>query len=326
MIKILFNGFRHGHINALYKKAAASDIIEISGCIEEDTDARIAAQYNLGISFSDKSYDEWLNTDIDAVAIGLAYGDRGEAIIKALRAGKHIISDKPICTTVEQLEEIKKLSEEKDLKIVCMLDLRYLSQTLKAKEILDSGELGEVRNIAFNGQHYIDYQNRPSWYFENGKHGGTINDLAIHGIDIVRMLTGLEFSKIDAARVWNSYAHKHPNFKDSAIFMARLENGAGVMADTSYSAPSQAFSLPTYWEFRFWCEKGLLSFNYADSKITVYKEGQVSPLIINCGISPSDYLDDFKIELTNGRKMTQNILRSTKTALMIQQTADGSEE
>lgn len=322
MIKLLFNGFRHGHVNTLYQKASDSDFIRIVGCIEENEVAKKAAESNLGAVFSDTSYDEWLKSDIDAVAIGLAYGDRGKAIIKALRAGKHIIADKPICTSLEELEEIERLSKEKNLKIICMLDLRYLPQTLKAKEILESDRLGEVKNISFNGQHFLDYAHRPSWYFEKGKHGGTVNDLAIHGIDLVRVLTGLEFSKIDAARVWNSYAYKNPDFKDSAIFMARLENGAGVLADTSYSAPVMAFPIPTYWEFRFWCQKGMLTFNYNDKKVTLYEEGTDRPIIFECEKEADGYLCELASEIKGGRRITESVIKSTKTALLIQQEAD----
>ena len=199
-MKILFYGFRHGHINALYRKVEASPLFEIAGCIEPNDAARAAAETNLGAQFSGKTYTEWLATDIDAVAIGCAYGERGRAVIEAMKAGKHVIADKPVCTSLDELNTIRALTEQNGTKLACMLDLRYLPQTLRAKEILESDLLGGVRNIAFNGQHCIDYARRPAWYFEPGMHGGTINDLAIHGIDLVRLLTGMEIVHIDAAR------------------------------------------------------------------------------------------------------------------------------
>lgn len=323
--KILFCGFRHGHIDALYRKVVASQAAEIAGCIEPDAAARAAAEQKLGAVFSDKSYADWLAEDIDAVAVGLAYGDRGEAIIRALEAGKHVIADKPVCTDLGQLERIAALTREKGLTLACMLDLRYLPQTLRAAELLRGGELGEVRNIAFNGQHCIDYAHRPSWYFAPGMHGGTINDLAIHGIDLVRMLTGMEITAVDAARTWNAYADRTPDFRDCAAFMARLENGAGLLADISYSAPTQVFTLPTYWEFRIWCARGMLSFNYVSPVVTVYAEGRPEPLRCD-GIPPAgDYLDEFldSIAGKGGQAVTEHVLSSTACALRIQQIADG---
>ena len=326
-MRILFYGFRHSHINSLYKKICDCEHTEIIACIETDDQAREKAEKILGASFSDKTYEEWLESDFEAVAIGAAYGDRGEAIIKALTAGKHVIADKPICTSIEQLDKIRKLSKEKNLKIACMLDLRYIPQSIKAKDIIISGCLGEVRNVSFNGQHYIDYANRPHWYFEDGMHGGTINDLAIHGVDLVRMITGLEFDRTYAARTWNAYAVKNENFKDCATFMASLENGAGVLADVSYSAPAQAFSMPSYWEFRFWCGKGMLQITYNDNHITLFKDGEPETLKIECDKTGENYLTEFIAEIeNNSRHMTENILRSTECALKIQEAADRETE
>jgi predicted dehydrogenase len=322
-MKLLFYGFRHGHVSAMYRAVCARSDIEIVGCIEPDAAARSKAERELGAVFSESSYEHWLSTDIDAVAIGCAYGDRGDAIIRALRAGKHIIADKPLCTSLTQLETISELCRRSCLKIACMLDLRYLPQTVAAKQLLSDGRLGQVRNVAFNGQHCIDYPNRPRWYFEEGKHGGTINDLAIHGIDLVRMLTGMEFAQTDAARVWNAYATRHPDFRDCATFMARLENGAGVLADVSYSAPAYAFSLPGYWEFRVWCDRGLVTFNYNDSFVTLYEADNPTPQKFTHTAPIPGYIDEFIAEINNNTcSVTENVLKSTETALLIQQQAD----
>lgn len=91
-------------------------------------------------------------------------------------------------------------------------------------------------------------------------HGGTINDIAIHGIDLLYHLAGLSVTQVDGVRTWNSYADREPDFKDSAVFMARLNDGIQLLADVSYCGPSQVFSMPTYWNFKFWCKKGMLTF------------------------------------------------------------------
>lgn len=320
---ILFNGFRHGHVHALYRKVIASEAAVVVGCIEQDDAARAAAEAALGATFSTKSYEEWLASDIDAVAIGGTYGSRGAAIIRALEAGKHVIADKPICTSLAELQRIRALATEKNLVVACMLDLRDLPQTETARQVLYSGRLGAVRNVSFNGQHCIDYAHRPRWYFEEGQHGGTINDLAIHGIDLVRRLTGQEFARVDAARTRNAYATEHPDFKDCATFMAQLTDGTQVLADVSYSAPSQVFSMPTYWEFRFWCELGLLTFHYTGSAVTLYEEGSPDPIRIEGKAPADDYLSAFLREIGSATgQLTAGVLASTEAALRIQAWAD----
>ena len=62
-MKLLFNGFRHGHINALYKLASASALVDIAGCIENDEPARKKAEERCvdsvrGLCYSEKKCAE----------------------------------------------------------------------------------------------------------------------------------------------------------------------------------------------------------------------------------------------------------------------------
>ncbi|MBO5721836.1 MAG: Gfo/Idh/MocA family oxidoreductase, partial [Lentisphaeria bacterium] len=96
-IKIAVAGFRHGHIFSLLSAVKRSDKFELAGCCEEDTATREKLSANLQIDWSD--YQKMLNElDCDAVAIGDYYGKRGAMAIAALKAGKHVIADKPLCT------------------------------------------------------------------------------------------------------------------------------------------------------------------------------------------------------------------------------------
>ncbi len=323
-MKVLFNGFRHGHIFALYNLAKKNKDIEIIACIERDEKARKEAEEILGIKFDDKSLDYWLQQDIDAVAVGSCYGQRGEVIIKSLSAGKHVISDKPICTNKKDLETISQIIQEKGLKLGCMLELRYLPSVLAVRDLIKSGKMGEICNISFTGQHGMDYHIRPSWYFEQGMHGGTINDLAIHGIDLINYLTGLNIKNINSARTWNSYAYKNPDFKDCAIFMAELDNKAGLLADVSYSSPRIPYTLPTYWNFKIWFKKGLVVFNLIDKYAYVYKEDCEQVEKITAEVS-EDYLDSFINEVKNGTDChTKSYLIATEKCLDLQYFADNN--
>lgn len=323
-MNILFYGFRHGHILGCYQQAKENPDVTILAAIEENDAARADAEKALGTVIEADGYDKWLEDPrVDAVAIGGAYGDRGQAVIKAMQHGKHIISDKPLCTNLAELEQIRALAAEKNLKVGCLLDLRKIPASATVKELLSSGRFGEVKNITFTGQHCLSYGTRPSWYFEPGKHGGTINDIAIHGIDLIPYLTGHKISKAYCARTWNSYAYKHPHFCDCATFMAETDNGAGILADVSYAAPSMVFTMPTYWNFEVWCEKGLITFCCANKEVTVYENGASAPEIIPGKPADTNMLDDFLAEITqNTNCFTESVLSATETALRLQRLAD----
>lgn len=319
-MKIAFAGFRHGHIWALYNSAVSNPEIEVVGCFEEDSSAREAAEQKIGKRFEFGSFDEILqNPRIDTVAIGDYYAKRGSLAIASLKAGKHVICDKPICTSLCELDEIERISREKGLQVSCMLDLRYIPHTAKAKEIIKSEILGKINIISFTGQHPLSYGSRPKWYFEEGKHGGTINDIAIHGIDLLRYLLGRDITEVEYAKTWNAFAEKEPSFKDCGQFIAKMGD-ITINADVSYSAPRYSI-LPTYWRFEFWGTEAMMSFCLAEKKIDIYgKEHKV----IELEDSSSEFLRDMLLEIKGEKTVLgrDDILKSQRQVLEIQKAAD----
>lgn len=321
-MRIAFAGFRHGHIVSLYQNAQAHSQTTILGCFEEDTATREATAQSIGADFCYADYTSLVSDPaVEVVAIGDYYAKRGSMVIEALKNGKHVICDKPLCTQLSELDEIERLAKEKNLQVCCMLDLRYMEQASKTKELVESGAIGEVKIATFTGQHGLSFESRPRWYFEDGKHGGTINDIAIHGLDLVRFITGKNLTRIDCAKTWNAYAVKAPNFKDCGQFMADME-GMAVTADVSYSAPRFNGILPTYWDFYFWGTEGMIHFNMAENKTCLYKDGTCETF--ECEFLGSKYLDDLPkmIQGLPALLNTKDILASQRQVLMIQQYAD----
>jgi predicted dehydrogenase len=317
-MKIAFAGFRHSHIFGLYKEAISDKRVTVLGSFEENDDARNDAKRLLNANFCYKKYQEILDDcRVDAVAIGDYYGKRGGMIIEALEHGKHIICDKPICTDISELREIERLCREKNLALVCMLDLRYMPQTECVRELISNGKIGKVINISFTGQHCLDYGVRPSWYFEEGCHGGTVNDIAVHGVDLVRYITGKNLTKPIAVAEKNAYAEREPNFKDCAHFIADMD-GVTLMADVSYSAPKCCEILPTYWDFTIFGLDGMIKFNYASPDILIYKSNVEK---IECAPRKIAHLDDLIFRMKNREESlskTLDMIESQRQTLKIQ--------
>ena len=320
-MNIAFAGFRHGHIYTLYDMAEKNDSTHILGCFEENDAAREAAKNTRELDFCYASYEEILaDKRVDAVAIGDYYGKRGKMVIDALKSGKHVIADKPICTSLCELSEIERLSKEKGLVVSCMLDMRYNKHIETVSDLLSKGTIGKLINISFTGQHCLDYGNRPSWYYEEGKHGGTINDIAIHGIDLIRMLTGKNLTKVNCAKVWNGFATKELQFCDCGQFMAEFED-ISVMADVSYAAPKCNVTLPTYWDFYFWGTEGMINFRNSDSAVHVYRSCAKD---VESALPVRNNLDDFIDEICGKSVVfgTAQTLQSQRQVLLIQKEAD----
>jgi predicted dehydrogenase len=214
--------------------------------------------------------------------------------------------------------------------VACQLGMPAGPAFVRLRELVAAGTIGEIHQIAFGGQHPLLWGSRAKWYFEPGKHGGTINDIAIHGIHMLPILTGLGYKTAVAARTWNAYAKDAPIFMDSAQFMLTLSNGCGVLADVSYAMPSAyGYKMPQYWRFTLYGSKGVAesgsNYDHVFLCLDQDKAPQKLPLAPKPGIS---YLERFLSEMTavrsgdKARPFTQEVIAATRVALKIQQAAD----
>lgn len=327
--KFAFVGFRHPHIFDMYQRCRDRDDVEIVACCEEDVDTRedLAARDDLEITHTncDAMLDE---VECDVVAVGDSYGLRASRILGALERGRHVISDKPICISLSELDRIEAAAREKSRVVGCMLDLRDLPVFLGLRDLIRGGEIGEVQAISFDGQHPLNYGQRPMWYFEPGMHGGVINDIAIHALDFIPWATGLEIKDLTAARGWNATAPQHPDFQQCGQGMLSLENGAGVIFDVSYLTPdSIGYTMPIYWRFTIWGADGVLEAGFNMPEITIFKNGEDSPRSIDPPAGkPGAYLDSFLSEISGGTDLhlsSADVLKVARISLQLQQLADG---
>ena len=331
-LKIAFAGFRHSHIFDLYNLARESAELEIVGACEghEPTRANILATGRAAITHDrvDKMLDD---VDCDIVATGTYFARRGQVLVKALERGKHVIADKPLCTGMDDLNRIEELSREKGLKVGCMLTMRDSGQFIGVRELIQAGRIGAIHAIAFGGQHPLLLGSRAEWYFEEGKHGGTITDIGIHAIDALPWITGLEWAKINAARCWNAFAPEYPHFADAGQMMLEMENGCGVLGDVSYFAPDRAgYRMPYYWRTTFWGLDGVIETATTAKEIHLLgkddDEVQILPLApAQKGGHLRAFLADIAGETPHNGLDTAAVLRSARQVIRIQQAADGGE-
>lgn len=326
-LRLAFMGFRHGHIYALYEHAKAHQEVEIVAACEEDAET-LAGLKQTDFPVTHDNYLRMLDeVPCDAVAVGDYYAKRGTIIIEALKRGKHVISDKPICTRLEELDEIVRLSRERNLRVGCQLDLREMPVVAAIREVILAGKIGDVQALSFTGQHPLKYGSRPSWYFEPGKHGGTINDIAIHAMDFIPWATGLMVARVNAARAWNARLKEVPFFQDGAQMMLTLENGAGVLGDVSYLLPdSFNYCIPPYWRITVWGSDGMVE-GGPNSPGFLYKNGLDAPEPLNLptierGTYLASFVREIKGETVGITLSTADVLTAAHVTLTVQQAAD----
>jgi predicted dehydrogenase len=324
-LKLAFAGFRHGHILSLYELANRSPEVEVVAAAEDEAPVRQALAGR--VRFTHESCEGMLaEVECDAVAIGEYYARRGSLAIAALNRGRQVISDKPLCTRLAELEQIEGLARARGLKVGCMLTMRDSAPALRLRALVRDGILGKIHAISFGGQHPLMLGSRPAWYFEPGKHGGTLNDIGVHAFDALPWITGLEFTAVNAARSWNAFAPQFPHFHDGGQVMLTMGGGCGVIGDVSYFSPDRAgYSLPLYWRLTLWGREGVAETSATAKEIRLALADD--PELRTLPLPPAregGYLSDFLADVA-GRPAeldTAAVLRAARLALQIQQAAD----
>jgi predicted dehydrogenase len=184
-------------------------------------------------------YERWTTDWRDLVsdpAIGLF--DNGgpnslhaEPTIAAAEAGKHVICEKPLGRDADESYEIWSRVAATGVKHLCAFNYRFVPAVRLAREMIDAGELGEIRH--FRGRYLQDWGDDPgldTWRFHPDEAGsGALGDLGAHVVDLARYLIG------DVATVSGLVKTFLPGRQvDDAIEAAvEFENGAvGTMEST----------------------------------------------------------------------------------------------
>ena len=134
--------------------------------------------------------------DVDAVLIAVPHYDHPDLAIKAMKAGKHIIVEKPIAVHKAEAERLIAEGEKHpELKKSLMFCQRTIGAHKKLKQMIDSGELGKIRRVNwvitnwFRSQAYYDSGDwRASW---RGEGGGVLLNQCPHQLDLWQWLFGM---------------------------------------------------------------------------------------------------------------------------------------
>lgn len=326
--RFAFIGFQHPHIWDLVARAAAHPDITIVAMCEEDAATREKLAGDKRVNLTHTDYRQMLaEVACDAVVVGDWFAKRGRIVIDCLNAGRHVLADKPMCTTLAEYDEIVRLAAAKKLTVGLMLDMRDSGVFGKVRELVRAGTIGEIRAASLGGQHPLLAGKRAGWYHEAGKHGGTIGDIAVHGFDLVPWVTGLELRRVNAARVWAAGVPAGSHFVNAGQCLLELANGAGLMCDVSYVSPdSQGYTLPLYWRLTLWGSRGVIEASLTAKEITLCLDGEATPRTVPVGApNPGGYLTAFLDEMhgrpSSGLTMAE-AFRASRAALVAQQAAD----
>ncbi|MEC0227250.1 Gfo/Idh/MocA family protein [Paenibacillus alba] len=242
-----------GSISEMHLKSYQNnpDVVLYAICdLNEERAKAKADKYGIPHVYTD--YKKLLaDPKIDAVSICTWNNSHAPISIAALEAGKNVLTEKPLCKTVEEALAVEAAVQRSGKILQVGFVRRYASNTAIVKSFVDNGELGE---IYYAKASCIRRLGNPGGWFSDIERsgGGPLIDVGVHVIDLcwylmgrpkVKSVSGNAYKKLgNRANVKNlafykaaDYDASHNTVEDMANAMIRFENGASLLVDVSFT-------------------------------------------------------------------------------------------
>jgi UDP-N-acetyl-2-amino-2-deoxyglucuronate dehydrogenase len=227
--------------------ASLSDRIDLVAVVDLHAEQaeKLAAEHGAAVYSSLTEALAAVETDV--VSICTPTGTHGALAIEALRAGRHVIIEKPAEITVAKTDEIIAAQREAGTMVAVISQHRFDRSTEIAVEAIAQGALGRLTSgIAaidwWRGQNYYDSGNwRGTWELDGG---GALMNQGVHTVDLLVATLG---RPVEVFAYTGTLAHQRIEVEDVAVGVVRFENGAlGVLHATTAAYPGLSARLQVH--------------------------------------------------------------------------------
>ncbi len=314
-----------GHVGTVLDGILNDPACRLAAAARSEPDERLApvldhptARRDAPQVFDD--YRQMLETvQPDVVLVAMKYYRNAEGCIAAAEQGCHVICEKPVATQLDDLERVREAVGRAGVRLTALFGMRFAGPFLAARRAVEGGLIGEPL-LAF-GQKSYKFGTRPEWYKDRLTFGGTIPWVAIHAIDYVRFVTGLEYTSVTALQA-NKAHPDYPGLEDCGAILLGLSNGGQASITFDYLRPAQAGSHGDD-RLRIAGSEGVVEVRLADGLCqAVTHAAPATPLPCD---ETADFWLDFAKELRGGPQHLigpDEPFRVTEVALKARQAAD----
>ena len=245
---------------------AQSSSSKITGLVSghRDKAERIAAQYGVPKNsiYSYEDMDRFRdNKSIDAVYVALPNSMHAEYTIRSAKAGKHVLCEKPMCTTVSDAEAMIAACKANHVKLMIAYRLHYEPTTLKTIKLIRDGAIGKVE--AIDGAFGFNIA-RGEWRSTRAlAGGGPLMDVGIYCLNATRYLTGEEPVAFTAVATTPDQDGRFQGVEENLSWTMKFPSGAVASCSTTYGAQMPGYA--RVFGSKGWLETG--PFGYSDVRL-----------------------------------------------------------
>jgi predicted dehydrogenase len=237
-IRFAVCGMSHDHIHGMIGaiERGGGELVAYWGA-EADKLAVFAKRYPNAKAA--KSQDEVLHDPLVQLVLSSQIANERAGIgVRAMKAGKDFLSDKPGITTLDDLALVRKAIAETGRIYAIMYSERLeVRAAVYAGELIKQGAIGKVIQTINIAPHQVIQRAgdngggslRPGWFWEDVQYGGILCDIGSHQIDQFLFYTGSTRCEIVAAQIANLRHPDHPHFQDFGDMMLKGDKGFGYV-------------------------------------------------------------------------------------------------
>ena len=257
-IGVIGSGFMgRTHVDAAAKLNSTTPVAVTSG----SRAAQLASDYGIAVEPDVRSLVE--RDDIDAVVISTPHWLHYDEAMAAARAGKHVLVEKPMATSLEHCDEMIAAFKDRGLVLSVGYHQRFRESNYRTRDLIQAGEIGSVRCIQMSALFDITALRSDPGF--GGNWGWWTNPLAMahlmnsapHNIDLCRWWLGSEVSSVSAQ--CGTYREENPN-ENTTMALLRFENDAMSTYWSSSVLPAPGFPGEEF-RFRIMGESGIIDLN-----------------------------------------------------------------
>jgi len=270
-VKIGVLSFAHLHAMSYAQQLAQNPLIGFVGIAGSDLES--AKHYATHFETTAFESDEALldAPGLDAVIICSENVHHRELTEKAAAAGKHVLCEKPLATTLADAEAMISTCKAAGVQLMTAFPCRYSPVMQRLKTIVDSGEAGEI--LAMRGTNRG--RNPGGWFVDKALSGGGATiDHTVHVTDLMRWILKDEVKEVYAEL---SNGISHADFDDVGFLSLTFRRGVFATLDASWSRPK---SFPTWGDvtLEIVTDRGTLSMDMFSQNLVLYSDrtGNVS--------------------------------------------------
>jgi predicted dehydrogenase len=193
----------------------------------------LAAAFSKAFPQAKRVADEREILEDDEIRLVIGAGilaDRAPMAVRAMRAGKDVMLDKPGATSLDQLAEMRKAQAETGrILSICYSEHYTQRSTVAAGDLVKAGAIGRVISTVGLGPHRIGNYTRPDWFYKKARYGGILCDIGSHQVEQFLFLTGSSEAQVLSSQVANFDNPETPELEDFGQMVLASDRATGYI-------------------------------------------------------------------------------------------------